>query len=306
MKLSGNRIAVLALSFSLCASVGYSQVWIIGVSVPFVVTDKDGRHIENLSENDFMIYDNGKPQKITYFKESLNAPLKIALLLDRSQSVAAQFPLLQQASQQFLHSIMRPGVDRACLVAFDSHVYLLQDWTDDVERVTGRIGQLTPAGGTALFDAIYKTARDKLWPDPDDPATRILILVTDGEDTTSHASFKQVIDMVQQSGVIVYVVGVKTEDSLNPRELQGKEIFAKLRDISGGEVLYPRREQDGLGALFKRIEEGARNQYIVGFTAYTAPDGEFHTVSVATTRKGFVIHARKKGYRFAKPNPLAQ
>ena len=119
---------------------------------------------------------------------------------------------------------MRQGDDRVCLVAFDSHVYLLQDWTDDADLLTAMIGKLTAAGGTALFDAIYKTCRDKFAPDPHDVKTRVIILVTDGEDTTSRATLKEVVDIVQRSGTTIYVVGVKAENSLNDREFQGKEV----------------------------------------------------------------------------------
>src|SRR5262249_53916520 len=145
----------------------------------------------------------------------------------------------QNAADKFLSSVVRKNIDRSCLIAFDSHVYLLQDWTDQIELLTGMIQKLSAAGGTSLFDAIYKTCRDQFPTNPNEDRTKVIVLVTDGEDTTSQATFKQVSDMISESGVIIYVLGIHAENSMNPRELQGKKILAEFRDMSGGDILYP-------------------------------------------------------------------
>jgi Ca-activated chloride channel family protein len=275
---------------------GLSQVWVRAVDVPCVVTDKQGRFVSDLSRSDLLVYDNGRLQKITNFKKKLQSPLRIAFLLDRSRSVAKKFSLLQHASAKFLSSIVRQNVDRACLISFDSHVYLLQGWTDGVDQLTEMIGRLTPAGGTALFDALYKTCRDMFPPNPDDSTTRVVVLVTDGEDTTSRATFKEIRGMVPSSGAMIYVLGIKAEESLNARELQGKQVLAELRDVSGGAVLYPNTNQDRLDTLFEQIEQDLRNAYAVGFTSYEEPDGTFHKIKVESSRKDLIVRPLKKGY----------
>jgi Ca-activated chloride channel family protein len=296
MKRTGYFLTAFAVLLLLTVSHGWSQVWIRAVDVPCFVTDRQGQLVNDLGKDDFTAYDNDKPVKITNFRKRLESPLQIALVLDRSLSVAEKFPLLQQASVKFLRSIMRKGEDRVCLIAFDSHVYLLQDWTDDVDQLSDMIGRLTATGGTALLDGLYKTCRDKFPPDPDNVKTRVIILVTDGEDTTSRATLKEAIDVVQRSGVTIYVVGVRAEDSLNARELQGKQVLSELKDITGGEVFYPKANQDGLEPLFDRIEHELRNQYIIGFTNYDTPDSTFHKVRIESTRKDLVVRTRKKGY----------
>jgi Ca-activated chloride channel family protein len=288
--------AVLLVMPLIATGKGFSQVWVRAVDVPCVVTDKQGRFVSDLSSNDLTVYDNGRPQKVTNFKKKLQSPLRIAFLLDRSRSVANKFSLLQQASAKFLRSIVRQDLDRACLISFDSHVYLLKGWTDSVDQLTEMIGRLTPAGGTALFDALYKTCRDMFAPNPDDSTTRIVILVTDGEDTTSRATLKEIREIVPSSGALIYVLGVKAEESLNAREFRGKQVLAELRDVSGGAVLYPDVSQDRLDTLFEQIEQELRNAYAVGFTSYEQPDGTFHKIKVETSRKGLTVRPLKKGY----------
>src|SRR5262249_56398079 len=92
----------------------------------------------------------------------------------------------QAVVRDFINSVLRPGRDSACLVAFDSGVYLLQDFTDDADTLAGAVSKLTAAGGTSIFDAIYKTSRDKMA--GSEEARRVVVLITDGDDTTSRAS----------------------------------------------------------------------------------------------------------------------
>jgi VWFA-related protein len=296
MKSGKPLLRFLILIVMMVAGIAFGQVWVRSVDIPCYVTNRAGQFITDLKQEDFVVRDNGKIQKITGFKEKLQAPLSVALLIDRSRSVTQAFPLLQSASEKFLGSIIRKNVDRSCIVAFDSHVYLLQDWTDELGLLDQAIGKLTASGGTALFDAIYKTCRDKFPPEQDEDRTKVLLLVTDGEDTTSHATLKQVTDMVSQSGVIIYVLGIHAQDSLNPRSQQGKRVLTEFKDTTGGDVLYQRGNEANLEDLFGQIERELRNEYIVTFVSNDEPDGTFHKLKIETNRKDLVVRARKKGY----------
>jgi VWFA-related protein len=283
--------AIVILLLALSAS---AQMWVRSVEIPCSVTDQSGQFVVDLTQNDFVVRDNGKIQKITDVKQKVQSPLRLALLLDRSTSVHDSFPLLKNAAQNFLASVIRPNVDQACLVAFDSHVYLLQDWTNDVSKLSEIIGRLNTAGGTSLFDAIYKTSRDE-FSAPDEKTSHAIVLVTDGEDTDSQATFPQVRDVIAQSGAMIYVLGVHAQNSLNPRELQGKKILSELRDITGGNVFYL-HEGENVQRLFDQMQQELRNQYIVTFTTYDKPDGKMHHLKLETHRKGLQVHSRKDGY----------
>jgi VWFA-related protein len=265
---------------------GFAQAWIRSVEIPCVVTDKSGRYVADLGEQDFIVRDNGKRQKITGVKFRLQEPLSVALVLDRSRSVAPSFELMKSTSAVFL---------KACLVAFDSHVYLLQNWTDDITRFPQTLNLLPAAGGTSLFDAIYKTSRDQ-FDDDKDNRIRIILLVTDGEDTDSRATFKQMADMVSQSGAAIYVLGIPAKNSLNPRELHGKNVLTELAEMTGGSIFYPKGEDNKIGDRFAEIENELHHEYVVTFTNYDEPDGKFHHLDVQTPRQGLRAYSRKEGY----------
>src|SRR5215475_6195862 len=153
------------------------------------VRDANGRLISGLTKDDFTVLDDDKEQPVVYFSEESNQPLRLAVVVDRSRSVEKMLTLARSASRDFFSSVLRPGLDSACVVAFDSHVYLARDYTDDSNVLADSLSGLSAAGGTSLFDAVYKAARDKL--SGSDQARRLSLLITDGEDTTSRASLDQ-------------------------------------------------------------------------------------------------------------------
>lgn len=259
----------------------------------FTVTDKDGQFIKNLKKEDFVVLDNGVPQQIAKFESKIESPLSLALLIDRSQSVGAKFELEQKAAIKFLNSILHQESDRGLIVAFDSKVYLIQDWTSDVSSLVQAVNKLTVAGGTSLFDAVYKVCRDKFT--LDDPRKKVLVLLTDGEDTTSRALFKQALEMAQLSGVATYIIGVKAEDSLNTRELQGKNVLTQLAEMTGGRIFYPKGRED-FASLFARLEDELRNQYNISYYLRASLDGTFHKIKIEPRDKSLIVNARKGYY----------
>ena len=287
--------AFILFSFLILTPVGFGQVWIRSVDIPCVVTDKAGRYVSDLREPDFIVRDNGKKQQITAVKSRLQEPLSVALLIDRSRSVAPSFQIMKNSAEQFLKTVIHKSIDRACLIAFDSHVYLLQNWTDDFLQLSETMKVLTPAGGTSIFDAIYKTGRDQFGAEKDD-RIRVIVLVTDGEDTDSQATFKQMADMVSESGAIIYVLGIHAENSLNPRELQGKRVLTQLADMTGGNVFYPEEEGSKIDDRFAKIQDELHHEYIVTFTSHDQPDGKFHHLEIQTSRAAMKAHTRKEGY----------
>src|SRR5262245_50297190 len=140
----GKQIAFGFILVLVIAGLARAQMWIRSVDVPCTVTDAAGRFVTDLQASDFIVRDNGKKQKITGIRSRLQSPLSIALLVDRSRSVSSSFSVLQTAAEGFLKTVIRKSVDRACLVGFDSHVYLLQDWTDDVSRPVEMLRKLSP------------------------------------------------------------------------------------------------------------------------------------------------------------------
>jgi Ca-activated chloride channel family protein len=200
----------------------------------------------------------------------------------------------QTAIRDFIHSVLRPGKDSACLVAFDSGVYLLQDFTDDGNALAAAVSKLTAAGGTSIFDALYKTSRDKLA--GTDEARRVVILITDGDDTTSRASIEQAIEMAIRNNVTVYGIRLPDEHSLNARDQHGKPVLARLSETTGGQQFYFDSGAGQLAGIFKQLQDELRSQYSIGYQ-FQAPSSanSFHKITIklrppalkAFTRSGY-------------------
>jgi Ca-activated chloride channel family protein len=299
MRPSTNAAACLLALLS--ASPAQSQqVYVTLCRTHFVVTDRTGHAATKaLMPDDVTVFDNDVPQPLSELRRIAQAPVSVALIIDRSQSVSDRFGFLSRAAAAFVASVVRERDDRGLVVAFDSKVYLLQDWTADAGRLVHAIQQLTAAGGTSLFDALLKTCRDKF--DVTDGRRKVAILMTDGEDTTSLATFEEALQMATRSSVTVYVIGVRAEGSLNTREQQGRRVLSTLADLTGGRVFYPEpRQEDQLLPLFTRLQEELRNEYDATYYLQSPPDDAFHRVRIEPKDNALVVHA-PTGYYLRKP-----
>ena len=275
----------------LVASSALAQdVYVTLVEARFTVTDRAGQFVGNLTRDDVTVYDNDVPQTVTDLTVKAHLPIRVALVIDRSLSVDDRFPFVKRAAAEFARAVIREPEDQGMVVAFDTRAFLLQDWTSDGEALVGAIDGLTAAGGTSVFDALLKTCRDGFG--GTDPRQRVVVLVTDGEDTTSRASVEQAVDMARSARVMVYVVGIRAEASLNTRELQGRHVLTELADVTGGRVLYPADGQGHqLGPVFSMLAEEMRNQYRVAYYLDVPPDNAFHRLRVETRNRALHIHA---------------
>src|SRR5271169_5871099 len=132
------------------------------VNMLFTVTDKKGKFITDLGKEDFQVIESKRYQSIQEFTAESDLPLRIAILIDTSNSIRDRFKFEQQAAVNFINSVIRRGQDRAMLVSFDSSAELVADLIDDPDKLAEAIRSLRPGGGTALFDALYYACRDKL------------------------------------------------------------------------------------------------------------------------------------------------
>jgi len=266
------------------------------VNTYVTVRDANGRLVSGLTRNDFIVLDNGKEQPITYFSQESSQPLRVVLVIDRSRSVQRELARAKTAAQDFFTSVLRPGKDRAAVVAFDSGVYLLQDFTDNAAVLTSAVSGLTSSGGTSIFDAVYKATRDML-PNGQN-ARRVIILVTDGHDTTSQASITEAIEMASKNNVIIYAVRVPGEGSLNVRDLRGRPVLDRLTQATGGGDVYFDGNQNQLAGFLAKVGDELRSEYSIGYQftdSIASPSYHKLTISVrsnsgslrAFTRKGY-------------------
>lgn len=264
------------------------------VNILFTVTDRRGRFITNLSKDDFEVYEDKRPQKILEFTAETDLPLRIALLLDTSNSVRPRFRFIQEAAIEFLNSVMRPRHDKALVVSFDTHVELVADLTGDPERLAEAIRELRPGGGTSLYDAIYFACRDKLAQEqPRHKFRRAVVVLSDGEDNQSRVTREQSLEMAQKADAVIYTIST----NISRVDTDGDKVLRYLASETGGLALFPFKVED-LAQSFENIANELRHQYNIFYRPEPLrTDGRYQAVDVRVKgRRDLVVRARKGYY----------
>jgi Ca-activated chloride channel homolog len=264
------------------------------VNILFTVTDKKGRFVTDLGKNDFEVIENKKQQTVQQFTAESDLPLRLAVLVDTSNSIRDQFRFEQQAAIRFIQSVVRPRTDKLMLVSFDSAAEMVSDLTDDVRKLEEGVKSMRPGGGTSLYDAIYFAAKEKLMMDqPRDKFRRAMIVISDGEDTESRMSRDQALEMAQKADVVIYAIStnIKRDDS------DGDKVLRYLTEETGGQAFFPFKIED-LDQSFENIANELRHQYNIFYRPEPLKtDGLYHPVTVRTKgRKDLVVRARKGYY----------
>jgi Ca-activated chloride channel family protein len=264
------------------------------VNMLFTVTDKKGRFITDLTKDDFEIIESKKLQPIQEFTAESDLPLRLAILVDTSNSIRDRFKFEQEAAVEFINSVVHPGVDKAMVVSFDSSAELIADLIDDTRRLNGAIMSLRPGGGTALYDAIFFACRDKLQQDqPKHKFRRAMVILTDGEDNESRYTRDQALEMAQKADVVIYAISTNITHS----ETEGDKVLKYLTAETGGHAFFPFKVED-LEQSFENIANELRHQYNVFYRPEPLKtDGLYHTVELRVKgRKDLLVRARKGYY----------
>ena len=263
------------------------------VNVLFTVTDKKGRFVTDLGRNDFAIFENKKPQSVLEFTAESNLPLRLAILIDTSNSIRDRFRFQQEAATAFVQDVMRPDQDKATVVSFDTSAELVADLTNNTEKIGEAIRDLRPGGGTALYDAIYFACRDKLMQDqPLHKFRRAMVILSDGEDNNSRYTRDQALEMAQKADVSIYTIS--TNITRIPTE--GDKVLRYFASETGGLSFFPFKAED-LTQSFENIANELRHQYNVLYRPDPLRlDGQYHTVEIKVRgRKDLIVRA-KRGY----------
>jgi Ca-activated chloride channel family protein len=260
----------------------------------FTVTDKHGRYIKDLKEGDFRVIDDRKPAvRINSFHAETNLPLQVALLIDASNSIRDRFKFEQEAAIEFLNSIIRPRYDEATTIGFDSTPDVTQDFTDNTELLSKGVRALKAGGGTAMYDALYSTCRDHLMKETQTgPVRRAIILLSDGDDNSSHVTREEAIEMAQRAEVIVYTISTNITGS----KTKSDKVLERIAEATGGRAFFPFQIRDVTDA-FASIQDELRSQYAMTYRpADFVSDGHFRTIEILAQQKSFHVRTRKGYY----------
>ena len=264
------------------------------VNILFSVMDKKGRFVTDLNKSDFEIVENKKQQVIQQFTAESDLPLRLAVLVDTSNSIRDRFRFEQEAANRFIQSVLRPREDRLMLVSFDSVAELVSDLTDDVVALEKGINGMRPGGGTSMYDAVYFAAKEKLMMDqPRDKFRRAMVILSDGEDTESRHTRDQALEMAQKSDTVIYAIST----NITRDDTEGDKVLRYLTEETGGQAFFPFKLED-LDQSFENIANELRHQYNIFYRPEPLKaDGLYHPVTVRTKgRKDLVVRARKGYY----------
>jgi VWFA-related protein len=283
------------------------------VDVLFTVIDKKNKMVPDLGQDNFKVFDDNKPQEIRFFSQQTDLPLRVGLLLDTSNSIRQRLQFEQEAAIDFLFNVIRRDKDEAVLMTIDDQPEVIQDFTGDMDLLRDAIQRQRAGGATALYDAIYKGCAELLQHAPLTNTTndvrRVLVVISDGEDTLSHHSRGEALEIAQRAGIVIYTISSNTDWILTDQETNpsksydrkfekgpGDQVLQQFAEDSGGRAFFPYKIDD-LAQSFSQIGAELRSQYSLAYNLPSGqlPDGKFHSIRIAVATKGLQVHARK-GY----------
>jgi Ca-activated chloride channel homolog len=277
-----------------------SSAWFIRKTVDetaiFFAVSNHGHMVNDLELPNIQVRDDDKaPEKILQFVPQSKLPLRLGLVIDTSGSVKDRFSFEKRAAGKFLQKVLNGSSDLGFVAGFDTETKVTQDFTSETKELDRGIEQLTNGGGTALFDAVALAC----WKLADYPeherVAKVLVVLSDGEDNSSHRSLKQVIADAETSGVTIYTVSTKEDTGAKSN---ADKILDALAERSGGESMFP-GDMFALDKSLDKLRELIRSRYLIVYKpAVLEPNGKYRTIRITAERNGthLQVHARKGYY----------
>ena len=284
---------------------GTERILIRRVRLPITVTDKKGQFVPGLTKEDFVILEDKVPQAIETFSDdlALTTPLYIAVLMDTSPSTAGKLKFQQESAMNFIHTVVKPRKDRVLFATFDDEIKLRQDFTDRLDLLDKAVYSVKQMGKqTALFDAVWQFCDEKM---RTVSGRRVLLIVTDGEDTYSRANIRDAIDIAQRTETTIFAISTKAGFlSTVPGVEAGTVADKKDRDLqtlseeTGGMAFFT-GDMLSLERSFTRISKELRAQYLVTYNpSNKSYDGTFRKIDVKLAGRHEDLKVRtKRGYK---------
>ena len=250
------------------------------------VTDRSGALVDGLGAADFRVFDNGKPQQVSKFELMRDLPLTLGVVLDTSGSMRESIGEAKHAAADFLRAVMTPK-DRAFAVGFSDRPAMLMPLTPDAEALEVAFRDLPAMGNTAMHDALVYS----LYQFRGVRGRKAMVLLSDGDDTSSLVPFADALAFAQRSGVSIYTIGLGV--GAGSLGIRGK--LSKLAEETGGRVFYVDKAGE-LDTVYDQIERELRSQYLLAFAPSPPPrPGERHAVTVEVQGSGLKARAAR-GY----------
>src|SRR5580693_7983392 len=296
-KIGGNNGA--ASDVPRTPSTRVSGVWTIRKSVDdvalFFSVSSHGHMVNDLEVSNIQIRDDNKPpERVVQFAPQSKLPLRLALLVDTSGSVRDRFSFEKSAATKFVQKVLSNPSDLGFIAGFATEPGVTQDFSADPVELGKGIDNLSNGGGTALFDAVSFACR-KLGEYPDgERVARVLVILSDGEDNSSHGSLKQSIQVAEKTGVTIYTISTREDVG---DKTDADRVLEVLAERTGGEAMFP-MDLHTLGASFDKLRDLIRSRYFIAYKpASFQPNGSYHTINIIAEKNGKHLQVRaRKGY----------
>ena len=280
------------------------RIFIRRVRLPITVMDKKGQFVPGLTKSDFLVLEDKSPQQIETFFEDVaqTQQLYVAVLMDTSPSTAGKLKFEQESAMNFIQTVVRPRKDRVLFATFDHDIALKQDFTDKLDLLDRAVMGVKKLGTqTALYDAVWQFCDEKL---RTAPGRRVIVVISDGEDTYSRADLRDAIDIAQRTETTVYAISTKaglagTVPGVRLGEVKDKadNNLVKLSEETGGQAFFT-GDMLALEHAFNKINKELRAQYLVTYKPTNDRyDGSFRRIDVKLNGKGNYKVRTKHGYK---------
>ena len=249
------------------------------VNVFASVTDAHGAAVIDLKKEDFSVLEDGHPEKISLFEQQSGVPLSIVMALDVSGSVRKEMKLELESARRFTASILRPE-DGMSLITFSENVNEIVQFTNSWKRIADGMHNILPGAGTSLYDAIYLSSLRLRRRD----GRKVLVIITDGGDTTSRVDYQEALRTAQSAEVMVYSIIIVPVGADAGRNLGGEHALIQMSEDTGGRHYYAESTAN-LDAAFDQISRELRTQYLLGYyPSRKMASTDFRTITVKITR----------------------
>jgi len=269
----------------------------------FFAVSSHGQMVNGLQQSDIQIRDDNKPpERVMQFAPQSKLPLRLALLVDTSGSVHDRFLFEKRAAAKFVEKMLSNASDLGFIAGFATGATVTQDFSSDPGELGKGIEKLSNGGGTALFDAVsFACWKLAAYPDRERVA-RVLVILSDGEDNSSHSTLKQSIQAAEKTGVTIYTVSTREDRG---DKTDADKVLELLAERTGGEAMFP-GDMHSLGGSFDKLHDVIRSRYFVAYKpADFQPNGSYRTISVIAQKDGKRLQVRaRKGYHARlEPSP---
>jgi Ca-activated chloride channel homolog len=258
----------------------YVQTRLVNVAVN--VVDAKGAPVGGLAKQDFKIFEDGKPQTIAIFDRESTSPLSIVLAIDSSETVMTSKRLEKDAAKHFVRAILR-SQDEVDLMEFSDTVREIVPFTNQPKRIEDGLGALKQGDETALYDAVYLASDELSKTRTEANRRRIIVVISDGGDSTRHSRYAQSIEHAQRAGAIIYAIIIVPIAADAGRNTGGEHALIQMCEDTGGKYYYVKDPKE-LDPAFRHVSDDLRTQYLLGYYApQRGHDTSFRRIKVTLT-----------------------